>query len=176
MNKLLKILDGIVSFILIVLVGFLAVGVAITIVLRYFFGLSFSTLEEFLTMAFIFTTLFGSALAIRERQHISIAFLADRLAGDSRIRKTISVILVDASIIFVSAVMVYYSCRWIGQVGSFVSPNSHLPMAVYYIFVPITFALTIFYAIVDILSRFFSIEDSKSGYTTDDVLPEEEEK
>ncbi len=173
MNKLLKIMDKTISFILIALVGFLAVGVAITIVLRYFFGLSFSTLEEFLTMAFIFTTLFGSALAIRERQHISIAFLADKIAGESRIKKTISVVLVDLSIIFVSAVMVYYSCKWIGQVGSFVSPNSHLPMAAYYIFVPITFALTIFYAIVDILSRFVNIEDSDSGYTTDDVLPED---
>lgn len=176
MNKLLKVLDKIVSFILIALVGFLALGVTLTIVLRYFFGLSFSTLEEFLTMAFIFTTLFGSALAIRERQHISIAFLADRIAGDSRTKKTISTILIDSSIIFVSAVMVYYSILWISKVGSLVSPNSHLPMAVYYVFVPITFALTIFYCIIDILSRFINIKDSDGGYTTDDVLPEEVEK
>lgn len=174
MNRLLHILDKIISIILIALVGFLAVGVMVTVILRYFFGVSFSTLEEFLTMAFIFTTLFGSALAIREKQHISIAFLADKFAGDSKTRKTISVIVVNVSIIFVSLVMVNYSIKWISQVGHLISSNSHLPMAIYYVFVPITFALTIFYCIVDILSRFISLEDAVGGYATDDVLPEEE--
>ena len=101
MNKTLKILDKIISTILILLVAFLAVGVTVTIVLRYFFGISFAALEDFLTMSFIFTTLFGSALAIRERQHISISFLADRIAGKSRAGKVISTILIDASILFV---------------------------------------------------------------------------
>ena len=87
MNKAIKILDRIISTILIVLVAFLAVGVTVTIVLRYFFGISFAALEEFLTMSFIFITLFGSAIAVREKQHISIAFLADKIVGKSRTRK-----------------------------------------------------------------------------------------
>ena len=109
MNRTLKLMDSIISMILILLVGFLACGVTVTVVLRYFFGLSFSTLEELLTMAFIFTTLFGSALAIREKQHISIAFLADKIAGNDPVKKTISTILIDASIIFVCAVMIFFS-------------------------------------------------------------------
>ena len=173
MNKLLKFLDKAMSFILIALVMFLAVGVSVTVVLRYFFGLSFSTLEEFLTMAFIFTTLFGSALAIREKQHISISYLADKVVGKSRTRKIISVILIDGSILFVCAMMINYSIKWIGQVGHLLSPNSHLPMSVYYIFVPFPFAITAFYLIVDILSYFIRIENADGGYATDDVLPED---
>ena len=144
MNTILKYLDKAMSFILIVLVAFLAIGVSVTVVLRYFFGLSFSTLEELLTMAFIFTTLFGSALAIREKQHISISYLADKIVGKSKKKKIISVLLVDISILFVSIVMIYFSISWIGQVGHLLSPNSHLPMSVYYIFVPITFFITVF--------------------------------
>ena len=131
MNTILKYLDKAMSFILIVLVAFLAIGVSVTVVLRYFFGLSFSTLEELLTMAFIFTTLFGSALAIREKQHISISYLADKIVGKSKKKKIISAFLVDLSILFVSIVMIYFSILWISQVGHLLSPNSHLPMSVY---------------------------------------------
>lgn len=174
MNKAIKILDKVISFILILLVAFLAVGVSVTIVLRYFFGISFAALEEFLTMSFIFITLFGSALAIREKQHISISFLADKIVGNSRPKKIISTLLIDASIIYVSVFMFIYSCRWIAQVGHLLSQNSHLPMKVFYIFMPITFALTIVYTIVDILGLFIKIDEPEGGYSTDDKLPEDE--
>lgn len=174
MNKAIKVLDRIISIILIVLAAFLAVGVTVTVVLRYFFGISFAALEEFLTMSFIFITLFGSAIAIREKQHISILMLADTINGSSRVRKTVSTLLIDLSILFVCAFMVYYSSRWISQVGHLLSQNSHLPMGVFYVFVPITFGLTIIYVIVDILGLFMKIEPPESGYSTDDKLPEEQ--
>ncbi len=174
MNKALKVLDKIISIILIVLVAFLALGVTVTIVLRYFFGLSFAALEEFLTMSFIFITLFGSALAIREKQHISISFLVEKLVKDKPVLQKISTILIDASIIAVCWIMVDYSCRWIGKVGDVLSQNSHLPMKVYYIFMPITFGLTILYAVVDILGLFVKVDAPDGGYATDDKLPEEE--
>lgn len=174
MNKVIKALDKVISFILVVLVGFLAVGITVTVVLRYFFGLSYAMLEEFLTMSFIFTTLFGSAIAIREKQHISIGFLADRIVGASEARRKVSTILIDGSIIFVCSVMFVYACRWITQVGDLLSQNSHLPMKVYYVFVPITLALTVFYAVMDIVGLFVKIESADGGYSTDDKLPEEQ--
>lgn len=172
MNKAIKILDKTLSVILMILAAFLAVGVTVTIVLRYFFGISFAALEEFLTMSFIFITLFGSALAIREKQHIAISFLADKFAAKSRVQKIISTMLIDLTILFVCVVMFIYSCRWIGQVGHLLSQNSHLPMGVFYVFVPITFGLTIFYVLVDMLGLFVHIEPADSGYNTDDELPE----
>ena len=174
LNKTIRILDKIISWILIALVAFLAVGVTVTIVLRYFFGISFAALEEFLTMSFIFITLFGSAIAVREKQHISISFLADKIAGKNRTGKIVMTLLVDLSILFVSAIMVIYSSRWIAQVGHLLSQNSHLPMKVFYIFVPITFCLTIVYVIVDILGLFIRIDEPDGGYSTDDQLPEEQ--
>ncbi len=174
MNKAIKVLDKAISLILIVLVGFLAVGVSVTIVLRYFFGISFAALEEFLTMSFIFITLFGSALAVREKQHISITFLADRIVGESEKRRKIVTILVDVSIIFACSVLFVYSCKWIAQVGHLLSQNSHLPMKVFYIFMPITFGLTIVYEIVDILGLYVKIDPPDGGYSTDDELPEEQ--
>lgn len=174
MNKALKILDRTVSAILMALVAFLAVGVTVTIVLRYFFGISFAALEEFLTMSFIFITLFGSSIAIREKQHISISFLADKIVGKSRVRKIVSTLLIDLSILFVCSVLLVYSCQWIAKVGHLLSQNSHLPMKVFYIFMPITFGLTILYTLVDILGLFVKIGEPEGGYSTDDKLPEEQ--
>ena len=174
MNKALKILDRTVSAILMALVAFLAVGVTVTIVLRYFFGISFAALAEFLTMSFIFITLFGSAIAIREKQHISISFLADKIVGKSRVRKIVSTLLIDLSILFVCSVLLVYSCQWIAKVGHLLSQNSHLPMKVFYIFMPITFGLTILYTLVDILGLFVKIGEPEGGYSTDDKLPEEQ--
>ena len=174
MNKAIKFLDRVISAILILLVAFLAVGVSVTIVLRYFFGISFAALEEFLTMSFIFITRFGSAIAIREKQHIAISFLADRIIGDSPKRKRIAAILVDGSIIFCCSVLFVYSCKWIAKVGHLLSQNSHLPMKVYYIFMPITFCLTVIYAIIDILGQYVQIDPPVEGYSTDDKLPEEQ--
>ena len=174
MNKIIKILDKAVSVILMALVAFLAIGVSVTVVLRYFFGLSFAALEEFLTMSFIFTTLFGSAIAIREKQHISIPFLADKIVGTSRTRRIVSTLLIDGSVLFVCGFMFIYSNKWIDQVGMLLSQNSHLPMRDYYIFVPITMGLAIFYTIVDIAGLFVKIDPPDGGYSTDDELPEEE--
>ncbi len=173
MNKALKILDKTISVILIVLTAFLALGVSVTIVLRYFFGISFAALEEFLTMSFVFITLFGSALAIREKQHISISFLAEKIVGKNRTLQRISTILIDLSILYVSGFMLVYSCKWIAKVGDLLSQNSHLPMKVYYIVMPISFGLTILYLIVDVLGLFVKIEEPDGGYATDDKLPEE---
>ena len=49
-------------------------------------------------------------------------------------------------------------------------------MSVYYIFVPLTFLITAFYVVIDMLSYFVRIENADGGYSTDDVLPEEKEK
>ncbi len=172
MNKAIKILDKVISTILIVLVAFLAVGITFTIVMRYFFSISYAWLEEFLTMSFIFITLFGSAIAIREKQHISISILAQKIIGKSETRRKIFTVLVDAVILFVCVFMTIYSVKWINQVGHLLSQNSHLPMKVFYIAVPVTFVLTAVYTVIDILGLFVKIDEADGGYSTDDELPE----
>ena len=67
-----------------------------------------------------------------------------------------------------------YSCRWIAQVGHLLSQNSHLPMKVFYVFMPITFCLTIIYCIIDILGLYLPIDPADEGYSTDDKLPGEQ--
>jgi TRAP-type C4-dicarboxylate transport system permease small subunit len=170
MDTFLKRLDKVISVILSCFVAFIALGVIATVVMRYFFGLSFGAFEEFLTMAFVMMVFLGSALCIREKQHISISFFADKLSPK---RKLISDIVIMAGIIIVNLVVLVYSIKWIMAVGSSVSPASGVMKGVYYTIVPISAALTIFYCVIDILGHFIPIAPSDAGYFNDDELSEE---
>jgi TRAP-type C4-dicarboxylate transport system, small permease component len=172
MNKLLKIMDKILSVVLSALIAFLAIGVISTVFLRYFFGFSSGAFEEYLTMSFVITCFIGSALSVREKQHISISYFVDKLTGR---RKTVSEIVVMVAIIVVSSVVLIYSIRWIMAVGSTISPVSGVKKGFYYIVVPFSSVLTIFYCVIDILGHFINIEPAVSGYFGDDRLPENEE-
>ncbi len=170
MNKTIKVVDKIISFILSTLVAILAIGIILTVFLRYIFGISYSSFEEFLTISFAAIVFMGSALSIREKQHIQISYFKDSL---SKKKQEILDITIMAFIIFVSVVIINYSIKWISMVGSIVSPSSGIPMGVYYSLVPISFFFTIFYCVVDILSHFIKINPANCGYFDDATIPED---
>lgn len=170
MNKFLKLFDKTLSVISIVMVGLLAVGVILTVFLRYFFSISYGWVEEFLTMLFVSINFLCTAVCIREKQHISISFFTEKFAG---VKKTISDIFIQVCIIAVSVFLCIYSCRWIGSVGSTVSPSSGIPFGIFYSIVPISSVISVFYCFVNILSHFVHIEEAETGYFNEDVLPQE---
>ena len=171
MNKFLKVLDKILSVILIALVAFIAIGVSGTVVARYFFGYSSTAFEEFLTVAFVLIVFFGAALSIREKQHISITYLIDK----SKKHRAVFDIIDYVIIALINVALCYYSIVWISKIGHTISPASGLKMGYYYIAVPITSAIAVFYCIIEILQHFIKIDDADKGYLTDDVLPGDEE-
>lgn len=172
MNKVLKIIDKIISFLLSTLVAILAIGIISTVFLRYIFGISYNSFEEFLTICFAAIIFLGSALAIRENQHIQISFFKDTF---SQKKQKIIEIIIMVIIIIISVFIINFSIKWISMVGSTVSPASGIPMGIYYLIVPISFSLTIFYCLIDIASKFINIETAKTGYFDDSEIPNLEE-
>ena len=170
MNKFLKLFDKTLSVISIVMVALLTAGVIITVFLRYFFSLSYGWVEELLTMLFVSINFLCAAVCIREKQHISISFFTEKYTG---IKKTISELFIQVCIIVVSVFLCIYSIRWIGSVGSTVSPSSGIPFGIFYAIVPISSLISIFYCFINILSQFVPIEEAQTGYFNEDVLPQE---
>ena len=171
MNKTIKVLDKVLSVILILFVAFIALGVSGAVIARYFFSYSSTAFEEFLTIAFVETVFFGAALSIREKQHISITYLIEK----SDRRKAIFDIIDSVIVALINVGMLYYSIIWIQKIGHTVSPASGIMMKFYYIAVPITSAIAVFYCIIEILQHFVKIDDADKGYLTDDVLPDDKE-
>ncbi len=168
MNKFIRSVDRITSLIISTLVAVLAIGIILTVFLRYLFGISYNSFEEFLTICFAAIIFMGSALAIREKQHIQISYFKDSMSTK---KQKIVDILIMLFIIIISIFIINYSLKWISMVGSTVSPASGIPMGIFYLLVPISFSLTIFYCLIDILGHFIEIIPAKAGYFDDAELP-----
>jgi TRAP-type C4-dicarboxylate transport system permease small subunit len=124
--------------------------------------------EEILTMVFVATTFFGAALGLREHEHIAITHFVDRLPRPMR---RILLVASNTVIIVVAAFVFYYSVRMIQKVGRVPSPATGIIKGVYYSMVPISFLLTIFYAVVDSIGQFKPVVAPMKGYKDDDELP-----
>lgn len=154
LNALVRFLDKALAVLLGTLVGVLASGVIVSVILRYLFGVSFAWAEELMTMIFIATTFFGAALGLREGEHIAIT-----LPSEGRpLRRRVLSILVQLSIVVVSSFVFKYSRVWIARVGAVPSPATGIPNGSFYTMVPVSFGITIFYAAVRILSEFVPID------------------
>ncbi len=170
MNTLIKRIDAFLSVLLTLMVAILATGVIATVFMRYFFSLSYGWFEEFLTMLFVAITFLGSAACIREKQHIGITIVTDTFSG---LAKTISSVFIESVYIAVSAFLLVYSLKWIGHVGSTLSPSSGIPFGLYYSVVPIASGFSIFYASVNIAGLFISIPEPITGYFNDEEILQE---
>ena len=164
MNKFILGVDKVLSIFGKALVGILAVGIIISVILRYVFSIAFVSSEELLTMVFVATTFFGAALGLRENEHIAVnnftAMMSDKM-------KKLCSLLVQVIIIVVSFFMIYYSIRMIQKVGKVPSVATGIPRGYYYGMMPVSFVITIFYALVNIAKLYLPIADPIKGYKDD---------
>ncbi len=154
LNALVRFLDKVLAVLLGTLVGLLAAGVIISVFLRYVFGVSFAWAEELMTMVFIATTFFGAALGLREGEHIAISLPSE----GHLLRRRILSSLVMLVIVAVSVFVFRYSRAWIARVGKVPSPATGIQNGFFYTIVPISFGITIFYAIVQFIAEFARID------------------
>jgi C4-dicarboxylate transporter DctQ subunit len=154
MNAVIRIVDKILSAFLAACIGLLTFGVIVSVFLRYVFNISFVWAEELMTILFVASTFFGAALGVREKEYIAITGLFDKLPKG--LTKAIR-IFVFLMTIAVSVVVFNFSMIWIQRVGAVPSAATGLKSGIYYSIVPISFALTIFYSIVNIVSEFVSV-------------------
>lgn len=167
MKKLITTVDTILSAFGILLSGVLTSGVIISVILRYFFSISFVQSEELLTIVFITTTFFGAALGLREKEHIAILNFVELF--NERMQKALNII-VQLIIIFVSLIMIIYGIRMMQKVGGIPSAATGIKKGIYYSIMPISFTFAIFYCLTNILSLFIDIPEAKKGFQDDSEL------
>ncbi len=165
MNKILKILDRVLSVWLIFLMGTMTISIILSVILRYVFNITFVKAEEAITMVFVATTFYGAALGIRESDHISITYFRDK-AGPS-IGKIMD-ILVNLIIIIVMAFLLKNSLLWIRKVGSIPTPGMQIPAKYFYVMFPVSSILSMLYSAVNIFSIFFNVVTPEYGYERED--------
>jgi TRAP-type C4-dicarboxylate transport system permease small subunit len=167
MFRFITAIDKILSKLCIAFMGIMILAVIFSVIMRYFFAISFRQIEEGICMLFNGTTFFGVALGIREKDHISIPYFTEKAASGM---KKILLALSMGVVICVSLIVFFQSLVWIEKVGNVVSVPLRIPYYYCYAMVPVSTLFVVFYASLNILSLFIRIPDVERGYLLDEEI------
>ena len=118
------------------------------IVTRYVFNSPSTVSEELLTYSFTWMSLLISAYVFGKRDHMRVAFLADKLTGKPRM---VLNVFVEALTVAVAAIVLFYGGMTIMQLTMTQKTASlGITMGVIYTVVPITGALISVYGLLNI--------------------------
>ena len=116
MNGFLKILTNYIEKILVSLLSLIFVITFILVLLRYVFNQSITGANEIVTIMFIYTTAFGSALSIGKEEHISINMVINKLSSDNLKKiRFIQYILIFS----LHAALLLFCLDWINTAGGY---------------------------------------------------------
>jgi len=137
------------------------------VLLRYGFKTSIMGTNEIITMLFVYCSAFGTAILVRQKEHIKISFFVNKLSTSAkRIVLTINYILICV----LNAVFFYMSLGWIKSIRTFRSPMTQIPFWVQRIPITIGCGLVILYCLYNIYLIYASPEELSRE--TEDVYAE----
>lgn len=130
-------------------VALLAGCVIFAVIMRYFFSISFTFLEEFMTTLFAFTTFWGIGICIIEDEHVIIDSVYDRLP----LRVKRGVTLFNYTIVLVvSSVMLKHGFNYAIKYGKQISMGMRVPMIWMYGIIPLGSSIGIICVIIKLVT------------------------
>jgi TRAP-type C4-dicarboxylate transport system permease small subunit len=120
--------------------GGIAFCVIFSVIARYFFGKSFTFLEEFITTLFAFTTFWGMGICVLENEHVVVDTVFHMFPPLAK--KILSI--VDYSIVLaIDIVMIRYGWAYATRYGSQISMGMRVPMIWMYGLIPLSSAIAL---------------------------------
>lgn len=127
--KIWNVIDKILAGWSILIMALMCILVIASVILRYVFNIAYTWSEELIVFLFIATTYFGSILCVKEKEHIDIPYLREKVSGKLGLVMDIFVCLVN---ITVQVALAIISIAWVKKTGSSLSPGLRIPY--YYIY------------------------------------------
>ncbi len=126
--------------------------VIVSVILRYFWGITFRWTAELTQILFIHMVFLGIPIAYRKRMHVTIEFFTGFLPAHIKkwLERGIDLIVIG----FLSAIMVSTIQMMSGRLGETLTPGLKLPRWVIYVAIPIFTVLMI----IEVLRRFLDQE------------------
>ncbi len=146
-GKLFKFIDRLITLWCMLLMSAMTIVVILSVFFRYVFSISYVWSEELITMLFIGASFFGCILAVKDKAHIVVDLVLEKLPPLGLKAANIAISLVN---IFVQVVLIDASVVWIEMAGNSPTPGMRLPSYIFYSFLPITSAFIILYEILGI--------------------------
>ena len=128
--------------------GFICFSVIYAVIMRYFFGITYTFLEELITLVLAFTAFWGIGMCALENEHVVIDFFYAKIPD--KYRRFVDIF--NYIVIAVTLIMVdYYAIKWIQVAGKTISNGMRVKYVYIYGAMPlgITVSLVcIFYKLV----------------------------
>ena len=119
-------------------IAIITVCVIATVIMRYFFNISFIFLEEFVTVLFAFSTFWGIGMCTLEDEHVAINVLFDLFpAKVQHALKLFNYTLMTV----VNLLMTYLAIGWIEKAGKTLTNAMRIQLKYIYVFLPIGFII-----------------------------------
>lgn len=127
--------------ILFILMALIVIIMFAQVLFRYVFNQSLSWSEELAKFVFVWLTFLGAAICIKERIHVGVEFLMDRLSV--KWKRYLDLFQTALITLFNVALSVTGFC-WVWEVSGTLSPAMSLPLnIVFYAALPVTSVLSV---------------------------------
>ena len=134
MEKIEKILDHVMRFLMAAAMGLLIVGGTWQVVSRSVLGNPSTVTDEFLRYMLIIASFIGAAYCFYKDEHLALELVTDRAHGTFKI--ILSVLIELAILFFVFYVFVIGGIKLVANATN-ISPVMHIPMRTLYLIEPI---------------------------------------
>jgi len=135
MKKLSKIVLDIYMGVGMVAMAILAISVMFSVIMRYFFGLSWKEVSEFNIFLFAFTTFWGMGINIIKDEHVVIDVFFDRIKPAVKRWFAVFNYLI---VLIVDGFFVWYAIIYTRKAGVAMSSGMGIPMKFLYGIMPVT--------------------------------------
>ena len=146
----------------------MTIFVTAQVVARYVLNKSVPWSEEYSRYLFIYVVLLGSSVAVKEKGHVAVTMIADRLKGQLKYGVALFSTLISCGFFGVMIYSGYYSML---RAAIQVSPATATNLGLVYAAVPISGALMLLYSVEALLEQ---LRDGARGQqpTDDSALPD----
>lgn len=147
MQRISDILNRITEGILVIVLAGMAVVVFLQVIFRYVLNLPLFWTEELARYCLVWSSLLGSAVAVKRGQHIAVTIFMERLPPALRRWLTMVALISVAAIL---AIILWGGLQLVAITGAQISPALRVSMSVPYLAVPVGAALMLLHTIVSI--------------------------
>ncbi|MDD3219003.1 MAG: TRAP transporter small permease [Lachnospiraceae bacterium] len=148
LDSIHKVLDKVISFIMIFLFIVMVVVGSYQIITRYFFNSPSTVSEELLTYTFTWMALFAAAYVFGKRDHMRMSFMADKIVGKKRM--VLEVAIECLIIVFAGVVMIYGGVSIVKLTMTQITASLGIHMGYVYLVVPVVGTCMVIYSIINI--------------------------
>lgn len=145
---MLRYLDLILKYLLILAVGTLTVSVFLQVLVRFVFKVPFPWTEEVARIAFVYSIYLGAILGMKEKSHIAVdVVLLTVPRGVRRLMEAVIFLAVGLFLVF----MTWQGVNLVMATGTQLTPVMQLPIRYIFIIIPASGAFMLLYLVLGAL-------------------------